>query len=287
MALRSLVRMALAAARHPLARQAPASTLGRFVRWQLGARILGHPVVVPFASGTRLVVEPGMTGATGSIYFGLHEFSDMAFVAHVLRAGDLFVDVGANVGTYTVLAAGVAEADVLACEPVGSTYARLARNIAINELGPRVRCAQVALSDRSGLVVMTTGLDTMNRVVTGSQGQSVPSMTLDSLVGDREPSVLKIDVEGHEDAVIAGAVRTLARDSLCAIILEHGESSPALAQVLAAGFTRYQYDPRARSLVTGDEMPRQNSLLVRNSRIADVTSRCRSAPSIDLGWTTV
>ncbi len=149
------------------------------------------------------------------------------------------------------------------------------------------RCAQVALSDRSGLVVMTTGLDTMNRVVTGSQGQSVPSMTLDSLVGDREPSVLKIDVEGHEDAVIAGAVRTLARDSLCAIILEHGESSPALAQVLAAGFTRYQYDPRARSLVTGDEMPRQNSLLVRNSRIADVTSRCRSAPSIDLGWTTV
>jgi hypothetical protein len=41
---------------------------------------------------------------SGNIYAGLHEFGDMAFVLHFLRAGDLFADVGANIGSYTVLA---------------------------------------------------------------------------------------------------------------------------------------------------------------------------------------
>ena len=45
----------------------------------------------------------GMTGATGNVYCGLHEFEDMALVLHALRPRDLFVDVGANVGSYTVL----------------------------------------------------------------------------------------------------------------------------------------------------------------------------------------
>lgn len=53
--------------------------------------------------GARLMVRNGMTGATGNIYCGLHEFTDMSFVLHLLRPDDLFVDVGANIGSYTVL----------------------------------------------------------------------------------------------------------------------------------------------------------------------------------------
>jgi len=44
------------------------------------------------------VARPGETGVTGNIYTGLHEFSSMGYLLHVLREGDLFVDVGANVG---------------------------------------------------------------------------------------------------------------------------------------------------------------------------------------------
>lgn len=54
-----------------------------------------------------------MTGATGNIYVGLHEFEDMAFLLHVLRRTDLFVDVGANIGSYTILAGGAAGAKLL------------------------------------------------------------------------------------------------------------------------------------------------------------------------------
>jgi hypothetical protein len=43
-----------------------------------------------------------MTGATGNVYYGLHEFQDMAFVTHYLREGYLFADIGANIGSYSV-----------------------------------------------------------------------------------------------------------------------------------------------------------------------------------------
>ena len=73
-----------------------------------------------------------MTGATGNIYAGLHEFNDMAFCLHLLRSGDLFVDVGANIGSYTVLASKVAGANSITLEPVPQTFERLKRNVNIN-----------------------------------------------------------------------------------------------------------------------------------------------------------
>ncbi len=61
--------------------------LRRFAAWQIGARLVPGPVVCPFANGSWLLARPGMTGATGNVYVGLHEFADMAFVLHVLRGG--------------------------------------------------------------------------------------------------------------------------------------------------------------------------------------------------------
>lgn len=64
------------------------------------------PVAVPFVENTRLLVGTGMAGATGNVYAGLHEFQDMAFVLHALRPSSFFLDGGANVGVYTVVAGG-------------------------------------------------------------------------------------------------------------------------------------------------------------------------------------
>jgi hypothetical protein len=63
----------------------------RWMRWQIGSRVLGEPVLMPYVESSCLVVERSMTGATGNIYCGLHEFEDMAFVLHCLRVGDTFV----------------------------------------------------------------------------------------------------------------------------------------------------------------------------------------------------
>src|SRR5882762_1907914 len=78
----------------PIVSRNRSGAVGRWLRWQLGARILEGQAVVPFIGGARLLVRRGMTGATGNIYAGLIEFEDMAFTLHLLRPNDLFVDVG-------------------------------------------------------------------------------------------------------------------------------------------------------------------------------------------------
>ena len=94
---------------HPLTRDRKLRAFSRLLRWQVESR-LRHEVIVPWVEGTRLAARRGMAGATGNIYCGLHEFEDMAFVLHFLRPGDFFADVGANIGSYTVLASGVCKA---------------------------------------------------------------------------------------------------------------------------------------------------------------------------------
>ncbi|MFO0710549.1 MAG: FkbM family methyltransferase [Sandaracinus sp.] len=288
MILVDLARLARVSLGHPLARRAPLGTAARIARWQLGSRLLACPVVVPFASGTKLVVERGMTGATGNVYFGLHEVEDMAFVTHALRASDLFVDVGANVGSYTVLAGGVSGARVIACEPIAATRARLERNVAVNQLQARTRVEAVAVSDHDGTVSMTSDRDTMNTVALEG-GVEVPARTLDTLLAGEVPRVLKVDVEGHEAAVLRGASRTLASEGLEAIVLEPGGSEVDFVRATLAshGFEAHRYDPFARELVATVEGSVHNILFVRRGALAAVRERCRSAPPIELGFTRV
>ena len=86
-----------------------------------------------------------MKGAAHFINPGLCEFDEMGFVLHFLRSEDLFVDVGANVGAYTVLASGVIGARTIAFEPNPSTFKYLERNIAENGSGTRARGINAAL----------------------------------------------------------------------------------------------------------------------------------------------
>src|SRR5580658_9889738 len=88
--------------RHPLARHRRVTAYSKFFEWQISQILKKRAVAYPLVENSSLLVEKGMTGATGNIYTGLLEFEDMAFVLHVLRKGDLFADIGANIGVYTV-----------------------------------------------------------------------------------------------------------------------------------------------------------------------------------------
>src|SRR6185437_5282689 len=94
----------------------------RFAGWQFQSRIFRRPVIYPFLEKSKIIVQGGMTGATGNIYTGLHEFEEMMFLLHLLRPADLFADVGANVGSYTILASAVAGAGSISFEPLPATF---------------------------------------------------------------------------------------------------------------------------------------------------------------------
>ena len=84
--------------KHPLNRGQPISAVGRFIAWQIRSRIQ-REIIFNWIDGSKLVVRRAMTGATGNLYCDLHEYEDMSYLLHPLRPGDLFVDVGANIGS--------------------------------------------------------------------------------------------------------------------------------------------------------------------------------------------
>ena len=64
------------------------------------------PTIVPFVEDTKIALHPNGGSNRYEVAVGLFEFEEMVFVLHALRPSSLFVDVGANVGFYTVLAGG-------------------------------------------------------------------------------------------------------------------------------------------------------------------------------------
>lgn len=274
---------------HPLNRANRWATLKRYFRWQIGSRLVRGDVLVPFVDKTFLKVRPGMTGATGNIYVGLHEFEDMAFVLHLLREYDLFVDIGANIGSYTILAGGAVGAQCVSVEPIKSTFYLLEENINLNRLSAHVQALNMGIGKEKGVLKFTAGLDTVNHVLSDSEQVDnvvdVPIVPLNELLENQEPSLIKIDVEGFETNVIASADKVLSKPSLLAVIMELNGSGerygfdekPLHEKMLSFGFNTYTYSPLDRQLIflEGQKSDSGNTLYVRN--IDEVESRLKSA----------
>ncbi len=254
---------------HPLSSKRPAAALYRYVRWQIESR-LRREVEFKWIEGSKLLVRNGMTGATGNIYCGLHEFADMAFLLHLLRPGDLFVDAGANIGSYTVLASAVCGARSVAVEPDPGTMRSLKRNIEANGITDRITFVEAALGAQPAVARFTVGQDTTNRVVKegGAETREVKVRTLDEILEGLHPVFIKIDVEGYEPELIAGAPKTLRSPSLLAIEIETVDNF-VRAQLEAAGFQQASYEPFTRVLLSFPNessglRPPHNSLFVRD-----------------------
>lgn len=151
------------------------------------------------------------------------EFSpgELALFKHYLRPGMLAVDVGANIGALTIPMARLVGGDtgtmgcVIAIEPQRLTYQVLTANVALNSL-PNVQTFHLALGAEEGTITVPQ-LDLSKPNNVGGlglgeyeQGAIVPQTTLDALIGEYCHFV-KIDVEGMEREVLAGAQETITK----------------------------------------------------------------------------
>jgi FkbM family methyltransferase len=268
-------------ATHPLTRRRRLSAAARVLRWQIASRIQDE-VIVHWIGGKRLAARRGMTGLTGNIYAGLHEFADMAFVLHFLRPCDLFVDVGANVGSYTILASGVVRCQTVAFEPDPVTAAAFERNVDLNRITDLVEMRIAAVGERWGIVRFSTGLDTENHIVAATEptGRDVPIQTLDKALFDtgRIPALIKLDVEGYEAEVLRGARAILAAPDLKGVLTEN-RSPPVVEMLKSAGMTEFAYDAFAHRLVPANEVPMANALFLRDpDHVANRVSTAHPVP---------
>ncbi|MEP7340417.1 MAG: FkbM family methyltransferase [Acidobacteriota bacterium] len=176
------------------------------------------------------------------VYFWDFEIETRQFLKSILSPGDVFLDVGANVGLFSLIAARCvgANGQVHAFEPVGKTYERLVDNVKVNRL-INVTCHRLALSDKDGEAVMTIatdGHDAWNSLGKPYMGDSFDSetiitRTLDSFLDEysllNKVKAIKVDVEGWEAYVLAGGMKTLSSAQAPLIIVEFTEEAAALA----------------------------------------------------------
>ncbi len=198
----------------------------------------------------------------------------------MLQSDDLFGDIGANVGSYTILASAVCGTHTIAVEPDPRSMNSLMRNIEINRLICCVETVQAALGASEGVARFTVGLDTMNHIAKGRDKafQEVKLHTLDHIVGGRVPALIKMDVEGFEADVVAVGLATLANSSLLAIITESA-GAQVRDPIEAAGFRICAYEPFSRELSAKEDRssPHSNNFLFIRD-IDAVRRRIAAAP---------
>jgi len=247
---------------HPLNRHHKIYALKRYFCWQIGGRLVCGTTVIPFINDTRLFARPGMVAATLNIYTGLHEFEDMSFVLHCLDKQDTFVDIGANIGSYTVIASAVIGAKCISIEPIPSTFSILLDNIHLNKAADKVTALNIGVGKETDFLRFTENGDTMNRVVFDTNDQNgntvnVPVKKLDDILAGSDSVFLKIDVEGFETNVIKGADKLLSGTAVMGIIIElngggnyYGFNELQLhEQILHYGFKPFCYSPFDRKLI--------------------------------------
>jgi FkbM family methyltransferase len=212
---------------HPLTKRNPLGALYRYIKFNFIQSIYPKPRVYNWINNLKFYAQKGDAGIVANIYFKLFDYEDSMFLIDNLKPKDLFVDIGANVGHYSLLAAGICKADVIAFEPIPSTFIKLEKNLILNNLSHKVKVLNIGIGEENSILNFTKTKDVMNAVALSYETDvvSVEVKKLDDVLIERNPTFLKIDVEGYEYFVLKGALEVLKNKTLKYIIIELNSST--------------------------------------------------------------
>jgi FkbM family methyltransferase len=219
----------------------------------------------------------------------MFEYEELSFCFRYLRTGDHFVDVGANVGIFTVfIGTRVPGVKITSIEPYPPSREMLKRNCSLNQLDPSIISAAAGSVNGEGTLEVS-GPDVLHHLVESMtndvSGIRVSVRMLDDVVGDKEVALVKVDVEGGELEVFRGALRLLGRARPPAWIFElngRGASPKEIRGMLCPfGYKLYLLD----GLFTpyfGNELPTTPNVLATTDLAAVqalVTTSMQAVPS--------
>jgi FkbM family methyltransferase len=219
--------------------------LGDAIAFQARARLTGLPSVTRLGRSSVFLAELHAWPSSKVLYSNPPDYREMTFWRSVLRSGDLFVDIGANAGSYTVWAIDCG-ASVIAFEPDERSLVRLRRNLAMNGYAAEIH--EAAAGESTGVVRFMSGKNESNRLLRDDEiagpFASVGSISVDEAIGARHVRGMKVDVEGAEMTVLRGAEKMLSerrcdylqmewntlsqenfgvpRGDIAAVLIEHG-----------------------------------------------------------------
>jgi FkbM family methyltransferase len=236
----------------------------RALTWRL-RKLLGMPVRFPAGAGR------GMLHPAGQIPHLLwsYDFEELErdFVQSYVKPGMQVLNIGANVGLYTVLASKLAGSagKIHAFEPSSPTFGMLERNIALNRCG-NVAARQLAISDVPGHVVLCDDrvdptldghrfVERNAKLATG--GETVEAVTIDYYLanltsGSRTVDLVIMDIEGAELFALQGGSQMLTQNNLT-LLMECSKNQKEVEVLLRShGYSFWIWDSAARLLVAVD-----------------------------------
>jgi len=216
-----------------------------FIRWKIRFMLFPNKsYIFPWFNSISLRIFKGSKGTSGNAYLGLNDPEEMSFLLHFLKPENIFYDIGANNGAYTVLAASL-DSKVIAIEPVSDTIECLRENVKVNNLTESVKIIRKAVGKENKTVRITTIYDCKNKLLRDSDYdqtyEEVELVTLDSLHADSTKNcVCKIDVEGFELDVLKGAKEFLTHN--CDVVIIENEKEEIRNLLKSFNFFPITYD---------------------------------------------
>lgn len=262
---------------HPLNKNNKVKSIAKFLSWQFLSYITQCTIVLPWIDEAKLSLNKGDSGLSGNLYVGLMEYKDMLFLMHLLRDNFLFVDVGANMGAYTVLASKVCNSKTIAFEPIKQSFKRLLDQIRINNIEQNVTAKEIGLGNHNGTLFFTNNLNAMNKVAFVNKSNNVVEVQisrLDDEILNSTSCVIKIDVEGYEYNVVKGCQQLLRSKNVLAMIIELNSSSIEFGHsnfeihelIIQNNYTPIEYNPIDREItpLTSFNQNKGNTIYVRD-----------------------
>jgi len=231
-------------------------------------------------------------------HFGIYEPNLTTWIADSLAPGDVFVDVGANVGYFSLLAASAAGTSVrvVALEPAPSTFRTLQANLARNG-ATNVRAVNAAAYDKEGTLPIFTipteenaGGATLVRAI-GPREADVAARPLADILTAAEMArarIIKIDVEGAEVAAVRGLLPALAgAPSGLEIVVEltAGTERDVRAMLEPLGYNVYVLENPSSPLELDPRAPKRpvrvsSPAVAANDRVTYMVFSRRDAPAL-------
>lgn len=207
----------------------------------------------------------------------------MSFLLNILEEGEVFLDIGSNIGSYSILLSKLKKAKSIAFGPIPETYNNLCINIHANNLSSLVFPKMIDLTSAEKLIrkkelFFSCSEGCKNRFVDESYtGKKIKinSSKLDAEVGDLDFKCIKIDVEGSELDVLKGGAEILKKESLISVVIED-QSEEVNNTFLHNGFQSYDYSPITKQIFPlKKEVP--NRIWIKKSKL-DIIKKKLSRP---------
>ncbi len=263
---------------HPLVKKYPIFFFSHLIIYIICRLSTKNFVIKNWFNELKIKFIHDESSSTFAYIYGHPEFNDVSFMLHILKANDTFIDVGANIGTYSLLALSINQCSVHAFEPNANSRKLLSENLSLNLGQHPLIIHSEALSNYNGTANFTSELKTKNYLLRDKpeqlQYELVQVRKLDSFIFE-SPTLLKIDVEGSELEVLEGALKTIKNKNLLGIIIEmvHNDQNSHDKDILFflhnEGFYPISYEPFSRKITKLSSINNQtaNTIFIRSAEL--------------------